>query len=413
MDNLYLTHFGLREAAFNITPDPAFLYLSTSHREGLAQLSYGVKARKGFIVLTGEVGTGKTTLIQALLKELDASTQTALIFSTITTALDLLRFVCEEFGLTDFRAPRQDMHDYLTLVNEFLLERYRACGNCVLIIDEAQNLSAEVLESIRLLSNFETPKDKLLQILLVGQPELATRLNSSTLRQLKQRITLRHHLRPLSLDECREYIVSRLRSAGREDGQVFRSAALQAIHAYAGGLPRLINILCDNAMLTAFAFGKSQVEFEMVREVAEDLNLTATMLNTRSFKIAATTHSNGLAPKPIHPPAAASLQQSEPAPDPRSVANPITSSATPKIVTSGKFLDELSALLIEAMGPMASVVLHDRVISLGESLDQFPESKLCTLIDAVSHEILDASMKQEFQRLAKERLDGINRLGQH
>jgi hypothetical protein len=166
-------------------------------------------------------------------------------------------------------------------------------------------------------------------------------------------------------------------------------------------------------MLTAFAFGKSEVEFEMVREVAEDLNLTATMPNARSFTIAATTHSNELAPKPIHPPAAPGLQQAEPAPNPRSVANPVTSSATPKIVTSRKFFDELSALLTEAMGPMASVVLRDRVIKLGESLDQFPESKLGTLIDAVSHEILDASMKQDFQRLAKERLNGTNRLERH
>lgn len=413
MDNLYLNHFGLKEAAFNITPDPGFLYLSTSHREGLAQLSYGVKARKGFVVLTGEVGTGKTTLIQALLKELDSSTLTALIFSTITTPLDLLRFVCEEFGLTDSKAPRQEMHDYLTLVNDFLLERYRAGGNCALIIDEAQNLSAEVLESIRLLSNFETPKDKLLQIILVGQPELATRLNSSTLRQLKQRVTLRHHLRPLLLEECREYIVNRLRSAGREDGNVFRSNALEAIHQFAGGIPRLINVLCDNAMLTAFALGKSDVEVEMVREVAEDLNLTATTPNARSTKITTITNSNGASSKLSHAATAPNLKHPQPAPTARSVANPAISSATQRVALPPHLLNELTALLVDAMGPMGSVVLRDRVISLGESLEEFPKSKVGNLIDAVSREILDLSMKQDFQRLAQERLDAISRPEQH
>ena len=200
MDHLlYQTHFGLSQAPFNITPDPSFLYLSASHREGLAQLSYGIRAKKGFVVLTGEVGTGKTTLIHALLNELNGSAQTALIFSTIVSPADLLRSVCEEFGLVDSKRPLQDIHDYLVSLNEFLLESYRKGENCALIIDEAQNLSAEVLESIRLLSNFETSKDKLLQILLVGQPELAVRLNSPELRQLKQRVMLRHHLRVLSL----------------------------------------------------------------------------------------------------------------------------------------------------------------------------------------------------------------------
>lgn len=407
MDNLYLSHFGLKEAAFNITPDPEFLYLSSSHREGLAQLSYGVKARKGFVVLTGEVGTGKTTLIQVLLKELDSNTLTAFIFSTITTPLDLLRFVCEEFGLTDSKAPRREMHDYLTLVNEFLLERYRAGGNCALIIDEAQNLSAEVLESIRLLSNFETPKDKLLQIILVGQPELATRLNSSTLRQLKQRITLRHHLRPLTLAECREYIVNRLRSAGRDDGNVFRSAALEEIHQLAGGIPRLINVLCDNAMLTAFALGKPEVEFEMVREVAEDLNLTATTLNAHSTKINTVDNLGGSLPKLSHPTSVSRLKPSQPVPTVRSVVNPINASSTYGIALPPRLLNDLTALLVDAMGPMGSVVLRDRLIRLGESPDVLPNSKVGTLIDEVSHEILDQSMKQNFQRLAKARIAAL------
>jgi general secretion pathway protein A len=432
MDSLYLTHFGLKEAAFNITPDPAFLYLSSSHREGLAQLSYGVQARKGFIVLTGEVGTGKTTLIHALLRDLGGSTQTALIFSTITSPLDLLRFVCEEFGLTDSKSPQQEMHDYLTSVNEFLLARYRAGSNCALIIDEAQNLSSEVLESIRLLSNFETPKDKLLQILLVGQPELAARLNSPMLRQLKQRVTLRHHLRPLSIEECRDYIVNRLRSAGKEKGEVFGSHALEAIYQYAGGIPRLINVLCDNAMLTAFALEKLEVDGEMVREVAKDLNLAETTLNARfNFSVnspnspsAALTESalkatsvqervttrslNGSSVKATSTPAP-SAPHFEATTNPGSMVNTDVCSGNRNIVIPRKFMDELSELLMEAMGPMASVVLRDRVRSLGESLDRFPNTRVGTLIDAVSHEILDPSMKRTFQRLAQERVVALSR----
>ena len=157
---LYQAHFGLSKAPFNITPDPSFLYLSASHREGLAQLSYGIRARKGFVVLTGEVGTGKTTLIHALLNDLNGSVHTALIFSTIVSPVDLLRTVCEELGLIEPKRSLQEIHDYLVSLNEFLLESYRNEENCALIIDESQNLSAEVLESIRLLSNFETSKDK-------------------------------------------------------------------------------------------------------------------------------------------------------------------------------------------------------------------------------------------------------------
>src|SRR5215472_10124870 len=209
--SLYQAHFGLSQAPFNITPDPTFLYLTVSHREGLAQLSYGIRARKGFVVLTGEVGTGKTTLIHALLNDLNGSVHTALIYSAIVSPADLLRTVCEEFGLIEPKRPLQEMHDYLVSLNEFLLGSYRKGKNCALIIDESQNLSAEVLETIRLLSNFETSKEKLLQILLVGQPELAVRLNSPELRQLKQRVMLRHHLRALSLQECWEYVFHRLK----------------------------------------------------------------------------------------------------------------------------------------------------------------------------------------------------------
>ena len=272
MEALYQQYFGFKEAPFNISPDPSFLYLSASHREGLAQLSYGIRGRKGFIVLTGEVGTGKTTLIRTLLNELGASTHTALIFNTVVSPKDLMRYVCEEFGLVDIKQATQDIHDYVVLLNEFLLATYQQGENCALIIDEAQNLSADVLESVRLLSNFETSKDKLLQILMVGQPELAERLNSPELRQLKQRVTLRYRLRNLSLAESSEYIKNRLQIARGNSG-LFSHKAVETIYLYARGIPRIINVLCDNALLTAYALGRREVDASIIREVAEDLNL--------------------------------------------------------------------------------------------------------------------------------------------
>lgn len=272
MEALYQQYFGLREAPFNISPDPDFLYLSSSHREGLAQISYGINGKKGFIVLTGEVGTGKTTLIRSLLNELGTSTHTALIFNTVVSPKDLMRYICEDFGITGPKQPTHEIHDYVVSLNEFLLDKYQLGENCALIIDEAQNLSPEVLESIRLLSNFETSKDKLLQILLVGQPELAERLNSPELRQLKQRVTLRYRLRNLSLNEAGEYIGNRLKIAGG-DPAVFTFKAVEAIYVYSGGIPRVINVLCDNGLLTAFALGRKVVDTSIIREVAEDLNL--------------------------------------------------------------------------------------------------------------------------------------------
>ena len=275
MEALYQQYFGLKEAPFNISPDPDFLYLSGSHREGLAQISYGINGRKGFIVLTGEVGTGKTTLIRSLLNELGPQTHTALIFNTVVSPRDLMRYICEDFGITESRQSTQsthEIHDYVVALNEFLLAKYQHGENCALIIDEAQNLSPEVLESVRLLSNFETSKDKLLQILLVGQPELAERLNSPELRQLKQRVTLRYRLRNLSLNESGEYIGNRLKIAGG-DPAVFTFKAVEAIYLYSAGIPRVINVLCDNGLLTAFALGRKVVDTSIVREVAEDLNL--------------------------------------------------------------------------------------------------------------------------------------------
>jgi general secretion pathway protein A len=270
-----LEHFGLSREPFNITPDPGFLYLSASHQQALARLLYGIDARKGFIVLTGEVGTGKTTLIHALLKELEQrNTQSTLIFNTISQSKDLLRDMCEDLGFTAFREDRQNVHTYLKLVNQLLLDSYHNGKNVTLILDEAQNLSPKVLESIRLLSNLETSDCKLLQIVMAGQPELAVKLNMPSLRQLKQRVVLYHHLKPLNLAECSEYIAKRVDIAGGTPF-IFTSKALEAIHACSGGIPRLINILCDNGLLTAYSMGEKRVSAAIIRDIADDRSLVS------------------------------------------------------------------------------------------------------------------------------------------
>jgi type II secretory pathway predicted ATPase ExeA len=408
MDHLlYRTHFGLREAPFNITPDPSFLYLSASHREGLAQLSYGIRARKGFVVLTGEVGTGKTTLIHALLNDLNGSTQTALIFSTIVSPADLLRSVCEEFGLVEPKRPLKEIHDYLVSLNEFLLESYRKGENCALIIDEAQNLSAEVLESIRLLSNFETSKDKLLQILLVGQPELAVRLNSPELRQLKQRVMLRHHLRALSLQECCEYVSNRMKVAGG-DKSIFTPNALESIHSYSGGIPRIVNVLCDNALLTGYALGRKEIDTGIIREAAEDLNITVnTEARLRPIRQVVNNPngnalSQGFAGGAVE--ARSTITRLEP--KPTAVKQPPKSVSSTAFVPLS-FLDVLIAALTDAMGPMAKIVLRDQIKTLGESTERFPNTKVEMLLESVSREILDDGMRGRFRQHMHEQVRSL------
>jgi general secretion pathway protein A len=406
MDHLlYQTHFGLSQAPFNITPDPSFLYLSASHREGLAQLSYGIRARKGFVVLTGEVGTGKTTLIHALLNELNGSAQTALIFSTIVSPSDLLRSVCEEFGLIEPKRPLQEIHDYLVSLNEFLLESYRKGENCALIIDEAQNLSAEVLESIRLLSNFETSKDKLLQILLVGQPELAVRLNSPELRQLKQRVMLRHHLRALSLQECCEYVSNRLKVAGGGERTIFTPKALESIHSYSDGIPRIVNVLCDNALLTGYALGRKEIDTGIIREVAEDLSIT-TNLEARFRpirQVVNNTNGTGSAQAsgagPVEARSGIARLELKTA-----AVKPMPKGVPSTAFVAASFLNFFVAALTDAMGPMSKIVLRDQIKGLGESSERFPHAKVEMLLESVSREILDEGMRAQFRRQMLEQI---------
>jgi len=263
---MYLKFYGLQEKPFNATPDPRFLYMSPGHREALAQLYYGAQERKGFILLTGKVGTGKTTLVHALRQRLDGQTAVSFIFNSTLPFDDMLEYVLVDLGIgkrEDSRARR------IIAFNDFLIERERARQNTVLIIDEAQNLPSETMEQVRLLSNFETPTTKLLQILLVGQPELRAKLDLPELRQLRQRISLRCQIAPLTAEETRQYVRNRLRIAGARDLGLFTDAAIERMTEYSGGIPRIINILGDHCLLFGYADQIRRVDRSSVNEAIE------------------------------------------------------------------------------------------------------------------------------------------------
>jgi|UniRef100_UPI00404978AF general secretion pathway protein A len=266
---MYQAFYGFQEMPFNITPDPRFLYLSPTHQEALQHLKYGVQERKGFIVLVGEVGCGKTTLCRRFLNEIDAAHfDTALILNPRVTETQMLKAILTELGETKLARSQVDL---VAQMNRVLLERIERGRDIVLIIDEAQNLSFAVLEQIRLLSNLETDHQKLLQIVLMGQPELKEILARDELRQLRQRILVHYELHPLSLDDTRHYIHHRLTLAGGMGRPVFTSWAIRAIHKASKGIPRIVNNLCDKALLAAFIRDSDEVNFWDARRAARDL----------------------------------------------------------------------------------------------------------------------------------------------
>ena len=265
---MYLEFLGLREKPFSITSDPTFLYLSRRHREALSHMIYGIRERKGFIEITGEIGTGKTTLCKALLRQLDPNTKSALVLHSGLSELQLLQAVVQDFGLDPMRNDR--LHMFNTL-NRFLLEQASLGNNIVLIIDEAQNLTLRLLEQIRMLSNLETDKDKLIQIVLVGQPQLRDKLTSPALQQLQQRIGVRYHILPLDLDEVGTYIEHRLHVAGSDGTLMWSEDAVEEIFQCSKGIPRLINLIGDRALLACYVFRVKQVDRNIVRRSYQEL----------------------------------------------------------------------------------------------------------------------------------------------
>ena len=267
---MYKTFFGFKEQPFNLTPDPRYLYLSRYHREALDHLLYGINQRKGFIAITGGVGTGKTTLCRALLDHLDDTTKSALIFSSFVSDMEILKSIAHEFGIT-IPEEAESKNALLDTINHFLLRVFREGGNALLLIDEAQNLSRTVLEQIRMLSNLETEKDKLIQIVLVGQSELRNVLSAHSLRQLDDRITVRYHLKPLDQKDVQGYVEHRLVVAGGKGDVAFSDGAFKRIYSYSGGNPRRINAVCDRALLLAYTAEKRTVSGKMAARAILDL----------------------------------------------------------------------------------------------------------------------------------------------
>ncbi len=266
---MYEAFFGFREPPFSLTPDPRFLWLSDTHQEGLATLVYGITRHKGFLLLTGEVGTGKTTLLRAALAQIPPDTDTALVLNTVgLTPMDLLKLITAEFGI---EGNLESTADYVIALNRMLLERLRMGRNTVLIIDEAQNLDMETLEEVRLLSNLETDTSKLMQIVLTGQPELLRMLSSPALRQLRQRIAVEHHMQPLVLEEIHPYLAHRMSVAGAKFEDVFEDGIEAAFFQFSGGCPRLISLLADRVLLSAYAKGLKPIGADFVEKKAKDM----------------------------------------------------------------------------------------------------------------------------------------------
>ena len=265
---MYLEYYGLTEPPFDITPNPRFLFYSPKHREAINHLLYGIRERKGFVQITGEVGAGKTTLCRAMLEQLDCHYATALILNPVMRPDELMKAIAIEFGLP---VNGLDRLDTVALINNFLLAQVERGQDSVLIIDEAQDLTDELLEQVRLLSNLETDDRKLLQIVLMGQPELRDRLNNPRLRQLRQRITVRYHLLPLSREEVNRYVHHRLHISGGNGTPCFTLPALWRVHRYSQGIPRLVNAVCDKALLAGFVQQRDRIDFRMVGQAVREL----------------------------------------------------------------------------------------------------------------------------------------------
>jgi len=291
---LYLQFFGLKEAPFSITPDPAFVYLSAAHRDALAHLLYGVGqgGASGFVQLTGEVGTGKTTLCRCLLEQVPEKTQVALVLNPLMTPRELLATICEEMGI-DTDGISESNKAMVDALNRHLLEQHASGRRVVVVIDEAQNLSPDALEQIRLLTNLETSKDKLLQMVLLGQPELRQLLQRQNLRQLSQRITARYHLIPLNQEESRAYVRHRMQVAGAQRNP-FRRSAMSALYQRSAGVPRLINIIADRALAGAYAKESAYVSSALVHAAANEVQPSETRVRSNRWPMVVATASIAL-----------------------------------------------------------------------------------------------------------------------
>ena len=372
---MYTSFFGLNERPFAITPDPRYLYLSERHAEALAHLLYGIEEAGGFVQLTGEVGTGKTTVVRTLLSRVPKHADVAVILNPRVTPAEFLLTICEELGIEIAEAGRRSIKDLVDALNRRLLAAHAEGRRIILIVDEAQNLSAQVLEHVRLLTNLETPTQKLLQIILIGQPELRVLLDRSELRQLAQRVTGRYHLSPLRRDETRAYVRHRLRVAGAS-ADIFSAGALNEVHRLSSGIPRVINVCCDRALLGAYTRETRRVTAGLVRRAAGEVygrRFAAAWIGWLALLVAALGVAGMLysvwriwAPRP-QPAHTASIRGARRAP-PTNPA-PVSLHAAPSAAPTAKLADPRPAQSIDAQldamaAPAADADAYRRLFAL-------------------------------------------------
>ena len=403
---MFESHFGFKEIPFGVTPDPRFFYNHPLYLEGLAALVHGIESKKGFMLVTGEVGTGKTILLRKLMRHLEAHVHFVFVSNSHLTSYGLTELIVQNLGISGKEKSRLEMIQDL---NGYLIEQLQSGRTVALLIDEAQRLSDEALEGLCDLSNLETDEEKLLQIVLVGQPEIATKLNKPSLRRIKQRIALHHRLYSLQTPgEVDHYIRHRLKIVGYEGPELFNKEAVEATWQYSGGTPRLINILCDNALAMACAAAKRKVSPYMIMKSAAGLLLDPgaevpkiapsdvglLRMKTATPKISLPKRSevngvemNGSDPREASP---ISLREAD--------RMSLSRFAAKGPAVSLHFFDRMTRVATEAMGPMANRILGDQISALGESRNAFPQAKLAELILRVSGEILNETMRAHFQK---------------
>jgi general secretion pathway protein A len=402
---MYNSYFGFNDKPFNITPNPRFFYANRSYEEAYANLLYGIRERKGFLLLTGEVGTGKTTILQKLMGELDTRVPFVFFYTTTLTFEDLLTHICDELGLI---VKSQSQLGRIQALNDFLLAQLRQGSTAALLIDEAQNLREDVFENLRLLSNLETPREKLLQIVLCGQPELEAKLEQPGLRQVRQRISLQWRLDGLRADEVGAFINCRLKAVNYGRNDLFSQDAVREIARYSQGIPRLVNIICDNALLITYADSKKNVSAEIIKEVAKDLRLgivnrapgVQTMPFAAPFNGAKQERGREGSMLPIEPMRAAgySNRLTEDRTRPAGGVTPGPTLVRPRTDLMPQFLDILTRELTDVMGPMAPFVVRSHLRALGDTLHALPSASCEKLVELVSPEILNEMFRVTFKQ---------------
>jgi type II secretory pathway predicted ATPase ExeA len=401
---MFENHFGFRETPFGVTPDPRFFFSHPLYLEGLAALVHGIETKKGFMLVTGEVGTGKTILLRKLMRHMDARVHFVFVSNSHLTSYGLTELMVQNLGLNNKEKNRLEMIQDL---NSYLIQQLRSGRTVALLIDEAQKLSDEALEGLCDLSNLETDEEKLLQIVLVGQPELITKLNKSSLRRIKQRIAIHHQLYSLqTTSEIDHYIRHRLQIVGYDGPEIFTKEAVEAIWHYSGGTPRSINILCDTALAMACVAARKKVSPYMLMRAAGGLLLEQ---GTEVAKIGASEagllRMKALPPRINQKRSETNGIETKASDRPETPVIPLRESdrmLMSRIAAKGpavslQFFDRITHAATEAMGPMANRILGDQISALGESRHEFPQGKLAELILRVSGEILNETMRARFQ----------------